>query len=79
MYRLHRRRRRRHIIVIIIIIIIIIITLNVYNMLEHIPLKLQVFLIFPSTVRSSYASSSLGLLLDSQFWWSIRVHLFQVI
>jgi len=76
MYRLHRRRRlRRHIIVIIIIII----TLHVYNILEHIPLKLQVFLIFPSTVRSSYASSSLGLLLNSQSWWSIRVHLFQVI
>jgi len=72
MYRLHRRCR--HIIIIIIIIIV-----NVYNILETIPLKLQVFLIFPSTVRSSYASSSLGLLVEIQSWYLIRVHLFQVL
>jgi hypothetical protein len=67
------------IMIIIVIIIIIIIIIFVSTVLEPVALKLWVFFVFPSSYRSSYVLSSLGMVLESWSRWSICVHLFWVI
>jgi len=59
--------------------IIIIINFSKFEILEPVPSKLEMFLIFSSFSRSSYVPSSLLMVLESHSLWSIHVLPFQTI
>jgi len=60
------------------ILMIVIISESKVQALEPVPLKLELFLVFPSSSRSLYVSPSFWFVLERQSWWSVRVHSFQV-
>jgi hypothetical protein len=55
--------------------VIVIMNMCKVLILEPVPLKLEVFLVFPSLSGLSYVSLSLGLIFESQSWYLIPHHL----